>query len=206
MQTKYDGAYLTAGCWSPTRPAVFFTTKADGTVDIWDCFTKQNEPVFSTKISDHPLTAIKVQSTAGAPGNGRHVAIGSADGTVTVVSISKSLAELQNGEKSAILGMFDREHKREKNLEKSGNTRAREKKEAAAAAKKDAFDPLADEDDATQAILKQTEAKFYKMINTAAATAATANGATKGDSKTADAAAPTNPSATTTAAAAASSS
>jgi dynein intermediate chain 2 len=27
LTTKYDNAYLTAGCWSPTRPGVFFTTK-----------------------------------------------------------------------------------------------------------------------------------------------------------------------------------
>eukprot|EP00960_Hanusia_phi_P057993 763736-Hanusia_phi.AAC.2 len=30
MTTKYHASYLTDGCWSPTRPGVFFTTKMDG--------------------------------------------------------------------------------------------------------------------------------------------------------------------------------
>jgi len=36
MTTKYHQAYLTAGCWSPTRPGVFFLTRADGWIDVWD--------------------------------------------------------------------------------------------------------------------------------------------------------------------------
>lgn len=35
MTTKYHSSYLTAGCWSPTRPGVFFVTRMDGVVDIW---------------------------------------------------------------------------------------------------------------------------------------------------------------------------
>ena len=35
MSTKYHPAYLTSGCWSPTRPGVFFVTRMDGVVDIW---------------------------------------------------------------------------------------------------------------------------------------------------------------------------
>lgn len=50
MTTKYDSAYLSAGCWSPTRPGVLFTTKVDGTLDVWDFFFKQNDPTFSTKV------------------------------------------------------------------------------------------------------------------------------------------------------------
>ena len=34
MTTKYHAAYLTDGCWSPTRPGVFFTTKMDGTFTL----------------------------------------------------------------------------------------------------------------------------------------------------------------------------
>ena len=34
---------------------------ADGTLDIWDLFHKQNEPTFSTKIGDCGLSCIKVQ-------------------------------------------------------------------------------------------------------------------------------------------------
>lgn len=40
MTSAYHSAYLLSACWSPTRPAVFFTTKMDGTLDIWDFFHK----------------------------------------------------------------------------------------------------------------------------------------------------------------------
>ncbi|XP_009319942.1 PREDICTED: dynein intermediate chain 2, axonemal, partial [Pygoscelis adeliae] len=33
MWTKYHLSYLTDGCWSTVRPAVFFTTRSDGTLD-----------------------------------------------------------------------------------------------------------------------------------------------------------------------------
>ena len=43
-------SYLTDGCWSPDRPAVFYTTKMDGTLDIWDFIFKQNDPTLSLQV------------------------------------------------------------------------------------------------------------------------------------------------------------
>ena len=48
-------AYLTDGAWSPVRPAVFFTTKMDGTLDIWDFVFKQCDPALSLKVRCTPL-------------------------------------------------------------------------------------------------------------------------------------------------------
>ncbi len=50
MWTKYHNAYLTDGCWSPIRPAVFYTTKMDGSLDIWDLIFKQNDPTLSIQV------------------------------------------------------------------------------------------------------------------------------------------------------------
>lgn len=47
---RYHMAYLTDGAWSPVRPAVFFTTKMDGTLDIWDFVFKQCDPALSLKV------------------------------------------------------------------------------------------------------------------------------------------------------------
>ncbi|CAE7742446.1 ODA6, partial [Symbiodinium microadriaticum] len=52
MTTKYHSSYLTAGCWSPTRAGVFFVTRMDGAVDIWDYFYRQNEVAYSHKVGD----------------------------------------------------------------------------------------------------------------------------------------------------------
>ena len=43
-------SYLTDGTWSPVRPAVFFTTKMDGTLDVWDYLFKQNDPTLSLQV------------------------------------------------------------------------------------------------------------------------------------------------------------
>lgn len=45
-------SYLTDACWSPVRPAVFFTVKMDGGLEIWDILVKQNEPMLSLKVPE----------------------------------------------------------------------------------------------------------------------------------------------------------
>ena len=50
MTTKYHSAYLSAGCWSPTRPGVFYVARKDGVLDVWDYFFRQNEVAYSHKV------------------------------------------------------------------------------------------------------------------------------------------------------------
>jgi hypothetical protein len=33
---RHHNSYMLDGCWSPVRPAVFFTTQWDGTLNVWD--------------------------------------------------------------------------------------------------------------------------------------------------------------------------
>jgi dynein intermediate chain 2 len=41
MQTRYHSSYLTSGCWSPSRAGLFFLTRMDGFLDVWDFFYRQ---------------------------------------------------------------------------------------------------------------------------------------------------------------------
>ena len=50
MTTKYHPTYVTRGCWSPTRPGVFFVTREDGVLDIWDYHYRQNDVAYSHKV------------------------------------------------------------------------------------------------------------------------------------------------------------
>ena len=111
IATRYHSAYLTGGCWSPTRPGVFYVTRDDGVLDIWDYFYRQNEVAYSHKVSDAPLTSIAVHS------NGKLVAVGDSHGTVSLLEVCDSLSVPQSNEKAAIYSMFEREMRREKNLE-----------------------------------------------------------------------------------------
>lgn len=83
----------------------------DGFVDVWDFFYRQNEVAYSQKVSDSPLTSISVMSSMAA--------IGDAEGTVSMMNLCKSLYDhtLQPKEKEIMQSIFEREFKREKNLE-----------------------------------------------------------------------------------------
>ena len=49
---------LTDGCWSPTRPSVFFTARHDGVLDAWDILYQQKAPILSTKVNPRLVTAL----------------------------------------------------------------------------------------------------------------------------------------------------
>ncbi|KAJ1071954.1 hypothetical protein AB1E18_015003 [Capra hircus] len=111
MWTKYHMAYLTDGAWSPVRPAVFFTTKMDGTLDIWDFVFKQCDPALSLKVCDEALFCLRVED------NGCFIACGSQLGTTTLLEVSNGLCTLQRNEKNMASAIFERETRREKILE-----------------------------------------------------------------------------------------
>lgn len=155
MTTPFDGSYLTAGCWSPTRHGVFFTTKADGTMDCWDYHAKQNEPTFSTKVAECALTSIRVQS------QGQLVAIGSDDGTTTILQLNRALSELQHGEKSSMSLMLERETRREKNLDMRSLQKKKDHKQHAPAKK----EPTPEEEEAKKEQLRKVEEEFNAIID-----------------------------------------
>jgi len=111
LKTPYYPAFLSAASWSPTRPGVFYLCRGDGYIDTWDYHYRMNEVSLTQKVSDAALTSISVQ------GSGGLMAVGDADGTITLMQLCDSLVQMGHDEKNSIGRMFDRETKREKNLE-----------------------------------------------------------------------------------------
>jgi dynein intermediate chain 2 len=91
---------LTDAQWSPTRSSIFYTTKMDGTLDVWDILFKQNEPTLSIQVVDEPLHCLRVQES-----QGRLVACGSQNGTVTLVEVSDNLCIQGKSEKGLVSGV-----------------------------------------------------------------------------------------------------
>merc|ERR1719424_1078747 len=110
-KTPYYPAFITAAGWSPTRAGVFYLARADGYIDTWDYYYRMNEVALTQKVSDASLTSLSVQSSGGL------MAVGDSDGVVTLLSVCDSLQQMQPNEKNMMGAMFDRESKREKNLE-----------------------------------------------------------------------------------------
>ncbi|PIK43294.1 putative dynein intermediate chain 3, ciliary [Apostichopus japonicus] len=153
---SYHMSYMTDGCWSPVRPSVFFTTKMDGTLDVWDYLFKQNDPTLSLQVCDEALHSLRVQD------QGRLIATGSHTGTTTLLELSDSLCTMQRNEKVLVTAMFDRETKREKILE--SRQRELRLKRAGQSAQGDQDDEEGgsanDEDPVARA-----EEDFFAMIN-----------------------------------------
>jgi dynein intermediate chain 2 len=151
MTTPYDASFLTHGCWSPTRPGVFFTTKMDGTMDVWDLHYKHNEATFSVKVGESSLSCLTPHN------DGKLIAVGDAEGTCHVLSLSSSLSEKAENEKDIVQAMLERETQREKNLSLMRAQRKNKNREKAAAAPED------DEDD--PAVIKTVTDAFYQKLD-----------------------------------------
>jgi len=128
ITTAYDTTYLTDGCWSNSRPGVFFTTKMDGSLDIWDILYRQNKPVLSVSVSDAELQSISCK-------DGKYIVVGATDGTASLIELSESLSGFSGDEKlpateerNNLTNVFDRETRREKLLVENKRMAAQIKK------------------------------------------------------------------------------
>ncbi|KXS16505.1 WD40 repeat-like protein [Gonapodya prolifera JEL478] len=152
LSTRPAASYLVDACWSPTRPAVFFTGSMDGTVDVWDLAFKQGDPVVSVQVSPSPIHSVKVQD------HGKLLAVASRDGSTTVLELSEGLAKLQGSEKQTMSAMFEREAKREKTLEAAAREKRLKAQQAAAQGKRPGSGAAAAaEADADEELLKELE-------------------------------------------------
>jgi len=120
MQTAPAPAYLTCGGWSPTRPGLFYTCRQDGFIDFYDYFYRMNEVAYCHKVSDSALLSAQLQN------QGRLLAVGDSSGTVNLLELCDELWQTPGAgkgagetisEKVVIGNTFDREMRREKNLD-----------------------------------------------------------------------------------------
>lgn len=173
MSTKYHSSYLTGGCWSPTRPGVFFVTRMDGVVDVWDYFYRQNEVAYSHKVGDQMLSCIAVQGGPGPSGplasgpGGRLMCVGDVAGTVSLLELCESLAVPQQNERKAIDSMFEREMKQEKNLEAREKELKRQRAQEAESRAREAAEKRDGKDDKMEELLRKVDADFLTMIKEA---------------------------------------
>lgn len=160
--TKYSPSYLTDGCWSPTRPAVFFTSSATGTLDVWDILFKQTSPALTVQVCEESLHCLRVHD------QGKLVACGSHSGSITLLELSNSLSLLQPDEKQNISALFDRETHREKILEgrrRELKLKAKQMSAAAAAVAASASEEKAgDNQEEGEDLVGEAEGDFWSAI------------------------------------------
>ncbi|KAK5640046.1 hypothetical protein RI129_010857 [Pyrocoelia pectoralis] len=109
--TCYHRDRFIDGGWSPTRVSVFFTARSDGTLDIWDILQQQKQTCLGIKVSDQPLSCLRVHD------QGQLVAVGNVKGTTNLVQLSENLSFSSKLDRTLLTAMFERESRREKILE-----------------------------------------------------------------------------------------
>ncbi len=150
--TFYHSAHLTYGCWHPVRAGVFFTTRMDGCIDVWDLMHRQSTSVITVQVSDYALHTCRPTL------EGRHLAVGGVDGSVTLLELSSALYTTTANEKAYIGRMFENESMRDKNLDKA----AKEKKQLSKKAKQAASDKDGSAFD--EAAVQQVSEKFLAEV------------------------------------------
>ncbi|XP_049814066.1 dynein intermediate chain 3, ciliary-like [Schistocerca nitens] len=159
LWTKYHHVRLTGGYWSPTRFSVFFTTKGDGTLDVWDVLKSNSDPYLTVKVCDEALTCLRVHD------EGLHVAVGNSLGTVNLIELSENLADAPKKERGILATMLERECHREKILD----AKVREQKlKQKLKGREDESRMLvgAATTAAEEARVEKSEKKFFEIIDT----------------------------------------
>ena len=126
MKSCSSSVPLTGRAWSPTRPGVFFITKRNGNIDVWDLMDRSHEPSLAQNISSmaitsiHPCMAANIQQLM--------LAVGDSGGTLHILEVPWSLSHPSASKVTIMEAFFDRETKRLEFTAERTALRANEKK------------------------------------------------------------------------------
>ncbi|KAJ3090116.1 WD repeat-containing protein 63 [Quaeritorhiza haematococci] len=132
-----SAASVVSGRWSPTRPAVFFISKSDGTVEVWDLLDKSHAPSLVGNVSSNiAISSMAVKQYIGGAGKSLYqfVAAGDDGGTLHIIEVPRNLTRPTKNERAIVRGFFDREVKRLNYVQERKKLRAQEKAAFEAAA------------------------------------------------------------------------
>uniref|UniRef100_A0A0A9XRC2 Dynein intermediate chain 3, ciliary n=1 Tax=Lygus hesperus TaxID=30085 RepID=A0A0A9XRC2_LYGHE len=102
---------IAAAAWNPYRTSVFYISRKDGTLDIWDLLLRADQPVHSHHITKAPLSVISCHD------DGLLTAVGDDEGTATIMETSHHYQRIERVDKQVMLNRFERETHREKLIE-----------------------------------------------------------------------------------------
>ncbi|PFX30161.1 Dynein intermediate chain 2, axonemal [Stylophora pistillata] len=117
---------LSRGHWSPSRPGVFFITKTDGNVDVWDLLDRSHEPSLTQNVTAAPITTISPHQVSSKQ---QLLAVGDSMGTLHVMEVPWNLRHPSANEANAMENFFEREVKRLAFVEERMKIREQEKKQ-----------------------------------------------------------------------------
>ncbi|XP_064386318.1 dynein axonemal intermediate chain 3-like isoform X2 [Halichondria panicea] len=125
LKSHSSSVQLTGGAWCPTRPGVFFVTKANGNVDVWDLMDRSHEPLLAQNVSPMCITSVYPWPLTSKQ---LMLAVGDSGGTLHILEVPWSLSHPSSNEVSIMKSFFEREEKRLDSTTQRLSTRKIEKK------------------------------------------------------------------------------
>jgi len=115
LATPHHRSNVVGSCWSPTRPALFYTATHDGQLHVWDLLLHQDRPSLIYDVGN-------VASTLRVRSDGEVLAVGSHDGSIALLECSSGLSKAQSHEKSTMNQLLER-------LQSVASSRSRRKRQ-----------------------------------------------------------------------------
>lgn len=126
LQCNYMNQIACDGCWSPTRPSVFYIARKDGTIDVWDVMDRTHEPFLSQNITSFSINSMAPIEFSNIR---QLLAVGDDSGTLHVLEIPWNLQKLMPNELASFNNYIERETKRQEFIMKRWNLREQEKRQ-----------------------------------------------------------------------------
>lgn len=112
--SPHSNSYLTAGAWSPTRPAVLMVASADGSLFVWDFTDSSYRPSIELKATHTKITAMEFLPSSHS--RQQLLAVGDESGTLHIFEVARTITRPINREEAIMSTFLERESKRIRNL------------------------------------------------------------------------------------------
>ncbi|KAI9089425.1 WD40-repeat-containing domain protein [Phlyctochytrium arcticum] len=108
-----SSVYVICGRWSPTRPGVFYLSKADGSIEVWDLLDRSHSPSSVQNISGSPISSMSIrQYPVKSLTHNQFIAAGDDEGTLHILEVPRNLTRPNKNEFAFVRSFFDREVRR----------------------------------------------------------------------------------------------
>ncbi|CRH03891.1 dynein-associated protein, putative [Plasmodium relictum] len=110
ISNYYNECIINKGLWIYDS-SFFMLIRKDGYLDFWNLLYNFNEPIIKHKICNCSVTEIDAHA------NNKFISVGNEKGDIHILKLGESFCKNSSEEKNSLDELFERESKREKNLE-----------------------------------------------------------------------------------------
>lgn len=109
FRSAYAADYLTCGKWSPTRPGIIITSRADGIIDVWDLLDQCHKPSLNKAVTGSSERISSMEFWQSKTMSVQYLAVGDVEGKLHVIEIPRNLKRKLHQEEQLMRNFYERE-------------------------------------------------------------------------------------------------